>query len=252
MMVGGDAMETLFYNGGMIKNELMDELRGISDPMAMMDRLVAVCGLDSVVLASSLGAEDQVLTDMMWGRGIAISIVVLDTGRLHNETHSVMSKTQRQYGFQHQVMMPPTDALETFVQQHGPNAFYESSELRKACCHLRKMVPLQRALHGKKAWITGVRREQSANRAGMQSVEWDESNGLIKLNPLIGWSSTDVWAYLRENRVPTNPLHDRGYPSIGCAPCTRAVEPGQPDRAGRWWWENHKDGSQECGLHQAN
>jgi len=244
-------METLFYNVGMMNHELINELRGISDPMAMMDRLVTVCGLDSVVLASSLGAEDQVLTDMMWGRGIAISIVVLDTGRLHTETHSVMSKTQRHYGFQHHVMMPPTDALEAFVQRHGPNAFYESVELRKACCHLRKMVPLKRALHGKKAWITGVRREQSVNRAGMQSVEWDESNGLIKLNPLIGWSSTDVWTYLRENQVPTNPLHDRGYPSIGCAPCTRAVEPGQPDRAGRWWWENHEDGSQECGLHQA-
>ena len=201
----------------------------------------------AVAFASSLGAEDQVLTHLIRTKFPDIGIFTLDTGRLPEETYDLIQKTMETYGFHYEILYPDLKELEPLVAEHGPNLFYKSVELRKACCHARKVVPLQRKLAGLKAWICGLRRAQSVTRSEIKAVEWDAANGLVKVNPLAAWSEEDVWKYIRENKVPYNALHDKGYPSIGCAPCTRAVKPGEDVRAGRWWWESpeHK----ECGLH---
>lgn len=201
----------------------------------------------SITLASSLGAEDQVLTHMVQTHQLPITIFVLDTGRLHQETYSVMAKTQDRYGFKYQVFFPQTDAVQNMVSHHGPNLFYESIELRKLCCGIRKVEPLGRALAEKSGWITGQRREQSITRNTLDVVEWDATHELLKFNPLASWSTEQVWAYIREHSIPYNILHDRGFPSIGCSPCTRAVKPGHDIRSGRWWWEDPD--KKECGLH---
>lgn len=200
------------------------------------------------VFANSLGAEDMVLTDLIAKHAPSIGIFSLDTGRLPQETYDLMKQVSKYYGIRMQVYFPERHALEAFVTGHGVNAFYDSAELRKTCCQIRKVEPLRRALAGKQAWLTGLRREQAPTRQNLGAAEWDADNGLHKFNPLIEWTQIDIWSYIREFNVPYNLLHDRSYPSIGCAPCTRAVTAGQDIRAGRWWWEDPQ--SKECGLHK--
>ena len=197
--------------------------------------------------ANSLGAEDMVLTDLIVGQKFAIEIFSLDTGRLPVETYDLIAAVQAHYGLTLKLYYPRHDLAEDYTGKNGINAFYESIELRKGCCHVRKVEPLQRALAGQKAWITGLRAQQSATREGLPLQAFDAGNGLEKFNPLADWSEKEVWAYIKLNAVPYNALHDRFYPSIGCAPCTRAVTPGEDIRSGRWWWENAD--SKECGLH---
>jgi phosphoadenosine phosphosulfate reductase len=200
------------------------------------------------VFASSLAAEDMVLTDLILRAQLTtIKIFTLETGRLHDETLAVLNKIRDWYGYEVQLYRPEAQAVEQYVAQHGLNGFYDSVELRKQCCHIRKVEPLNRALAGKRAWITGQRRAQSATRSELAMEELDAARNMQKFNPLADWSEADVWHYLTENQVPYNVLHDQGYPSIGCEPCTRAIEPGEDVRAGRWWWENPE--SKECGLH---
>lgn len=199
------------------------------------------------VFASSLGAEDMVLTDLIVKAKLGIEIFSLDTGRLPLETYDLIAEVKQHYGLALKLYTPRHDLLEPWVNAHGINAFYESVELRKACCHIRKVEPLQRALAGRKAWVTGMRAQQSATREGLPIQVFDEGNGLEKFNPLADWSEKEVWAYLRLHKVPYNKLHERFYPSIGCAPCTRAITPGEDVRSGRWWWESAD--AKECGLH---
>lgn len=199
------------------------------------------------VFASSLAAEDMVLTDLILRSGLPIGIFSLDTGRLHQETLAVLDAVKESYGHDIAVFRPDPAAVDAYVSAKGLNAFYDSVELRRECCNIRKVEPLGRALAGKRAWITGQRRSQSATRATLEVQEDDPAHGMVKFNPLADWSEQDVWDYIRANKVPYNALHDRGYPSIGCEPCTRAIQPGEDVRAGRWWWENPE--SKECGLH---
>jgi phosphoadenosine phosphosulfate reductase len=204
-------------------------------------------GADKVTLASSLGAEDQVLTDMLLKIEPKAVIFTLDTGRLPQETLGCMKATEEKYKFRYKVYTPDAAAVEKMVEEKGWDLFYESVENRKLCCHIRKVEPLRRALEGLKAWVCGLRKSQSVTRQDLKAVEWDSASGLYKINPLHHWVEQDVWGYIKKNEVPYNKLHDQGYPSIGCAPCTRAVRPGEDVRAGRWWWE-HPD-KKECGLH---
>lgn len=199
------------------------------------------------VFASSLAAEDMVLTDLILRHKLNIDIFSLETGRLHKETLSMLDRIKETYGYGVKLYKPESDAVDNYVQQHGLNAFYDSVEMRKECCRIRKVEPLNRALSGNKAWITGQRRAQSATRNELAVQEDDVAHAMQKFNPLTDWSEDDVWHYIRSNNVPYNALHDKGYPSIGCEPCTRAIQPGEDVRAGRWWWENPE--SKECGLH---
>lgn len=199
--------------------------------------------------ATSFGVEDMVLLDLISRHARAIEVFTLDTGRLPEETYSLMTVVRERYPVSVRVYYPDTGTLEAFVRRNGPNAFYESVAQRKECCGIRKVEPLGRALRGKKAWLTGLRREQSAGRADLGIRARDETHGLEKFNPLLDWTTGEIWDYVRERDVPYNALHDRGYPSIGCAPCTRAVAAGEDLRSGRWWWEEG-DG-RECGLHVA-
>ncbi len=196
------------------------------------------------VLASSFGAEDMVVLDLIARDGLAIGIFTLDTGRLPRETHALIAEVRHRYGLAIEVFTPWPDSVGAFV-----DGFYEGVEQRKSCCAVRKVEPLRRALAGKRGWITGLRREQADSRASIVEVEQDEAHGKWKFSPLADWSAEDVWAYLRANKVPYNALHDRGYPSIGCEPCTRAIKPGEHPRAGRWWWEQDA-ARKECGLHE--
>lgn len=205
---------------------------------------------DEVVLASSLGAEDQVLTHLIAHHAPQLAIITLDTGRLFGETHDLLNQTRRQYDVNLRVFFPEAGEVEAMVHEHGTNLFRESVALRKKCCAIRKVNPLKRALAGKKAWITGLRRDQSLNRNEIAAIEWDAGNQLVKINPLANWHDQQVRDYLRTHKVPYNPLHDRGFPSIGCAPCTRAVAPDEDPRAGRWWWEPREQS--ECGIHIVN
>ena len=200
-----------------------------------------------VAFANSLGAEDMVLTDLIVKAGLPIEIFSLDTGRLPPETYDLMAAVNTKYSLKLKIYFPQPEEVESFVRNHGINAFYDSVTLRKACCHARKVEPLKRALADKRAWITGLRAQQAATRDGLPFQEYDESNGLEKFNPLADWSEKEVWTYIKQNTVPYNALHDKFYPSIGCAPCTRAISPGENIRSGRWWWESPE--SKECGLH---
>ena len=202
------------------------------------------------VFASSLAAEDMVLTDLILKAKLPIGIFSLETGRLHQETLAVLDKVKARYDHDIILYRPQPEAVAGYVEQHGLNAFYDSVEMRRACCHIRKVEPLGRALAGNKAWITGQRRAQSSTRAELHVQEDDAAHAMTKFNPLADWSEQDVWDYIRANDVPYNALHDQGYPSIGCEPCTRAVQPGEDVRAGRWWWENPD--SKECGLHMVD
>ena len=201
--------------------------------------------------ASSFGAEDMLLTDLIAREFPGIEVFSLNTGRLPQETLEMMDTVPLRYGISLRIYSPVASAVAQYVATNGADAFYESVELRKSCCGIRKVEPLGRALAGKRAWLTGLRREQAVSRQEMAESEFDAAHGLQKFNPLIDWTNEEVWAYLRENNVPYNKLHDRSYPSIGCEPCTRAVKPGEDARAGRWWWEG-KAGQQECGLHVAD
>ena len=221
--------------------------RKIDETIALLQRAECDYAPD-LVFACSFGAEDVVLIDLIARYAPAIRVISLDTGRLPQETYDVMDACRKRYDLDLQVIFPDAEAVECMVRQHGLNLFRQSVELRKRCCEVRKIEPLKRALAGQKAWITGVRREQAESRQDMEAIEEDHFFGLKKINPLIEWSGDDVWAYIREHDVPYNKLHDAHYPSIGCAPCTRAIAVGEDPRAGRWWWEQ-EDGVAECGLH---
>jgi phosphoadenosine phosphosulfate reductase len=224
----------------------MDELNHlVAGTRATLERVAR--DFAPAVFASSLAAEDMVLTDMILKGGLPIGIFSLETGRLHPETLAVLDAVKATYGHEIALYRPQPEAVDAYVAQNGLNAFYDSVEMRKECCRVRKVEPLGRALAGKKAWITGQRRAQSSTRAELAVQEDDSAHGMAKFNPLADWSEADVWDYIRANKVPYNALHDRGYPSIGCEPCTRAIQPGEDVRAGRWWWENPE--SKECGLH---
>ena len=202
-----------------------------------------------IALACSFQAEESVLIDLMHRvRGADFRVFTLDTGRLNQETYDCMDAIRERYGIQIEVFFPDSNGVEKMVRENGLNLFYNSVELRKLCCGVRKVEPLNRALKGLDAWMTGLRREQAVTRADVRRIELDEDHGnIIKINPLVDWSYGDVWDYIRRKSVPYNRLHKQGYPSIGCAPCTRAVKPGEDLRAGRWWWENPN--ARECGLH---
>ena len=200
-----------------------------------------------VVFSTSLGYEDQVITDLIATNNLPVRLFTLDTGRMFGETYSVWNKTLIRYGLPIQTMYPKQQAVEQLLTAKGPNSMYESVENRKECCGIRKVEPLNRALAGQKIWITGIRAEQSMNRHDMTQLEWDKAHQLFKFHPLLNWSFEEVKAYVTAHNVPYNPLHDKGYVSIGCQPCTRAIQPGDDFRAGRWWWEDNS--KKECGLH---
>jgi phosphoadenosine phosphosulfate reductase len=199
-----------------------------------------------VVFSTSLGQEDQVINAFIGKNNLSVKIFTLDTGRLYNESYDLLEKTTLRYKTPIEVFFPDATDVQEYVNNKGINAFYESVENRKECCFIRKVKPLNRALQGAKVWITGLRAEQSENRKDMPMVEWDEQRQLYKYNPLLHWTFDEMTDYIKTNNVPYNPLHDKGFVSIGCAPCTRAIEPGEDVRAGRWWWELSK---KECGLH---
>lgn len=199
-----------------------------------------------VTFSTSLGQEDQVITQLIASGNIPVKIFSLDTGRLFPETLDLLSRTEAKYEQNIKVYYPTTDSVEKLVSDMGINGFYDSVENRKSCCFVRKVEPLRRALAGNEVWVTGLRAEQSANRSDMQRIEWDEANQIIKYNPLLDWTFDEMIAYIAEKNIPYNPLHDKGFISIGCAPCTRAIMQGEDARAGRWWWEDSK---KECGLH---
>jgi phosphoadenosine phosphosulfate reductase len=201
-----------------------------------------------IALASSLGAEDQVLTHMICNIDKSAKIFTLDTGRLFPETYDLIDKTNKQYGISIEVYFPNALQVEDMVKTKGINLFFDSIENRKQCCNVRKIEPLKRAFKGLDVWICGLRKDQSITRFYSKMVEWDEANGLVKINPLINWTEQQVWDYIKTNNIPFNVLHEKNFPSIGCQPCTRAIEKGEDVRAGRWWWEQPEQ--KECGLHK--
>lgn len=200
-----------------------------------------------ITFSTSFGWEDQVITDLIFANDLPIKVFTLETGRLFPETYYVWNRTLENYQKPIHAYHPDEAALEAMVSKNGPNSFYESVENRKECCAIRKIVPLKRALKGNQCWVTGIRAEQSLNRTDMSNLEWDEENQLIKFHPIFYWSLDEVKAYIKKNNIVYNILHDKGFPSIGCAPCTRAVQEGEDFRAGRWWWEDQS--KKECGLH---
>ncbi len=203
-----------------------------------------------IVFTTSFGYEDQVITDIIFRNNIDVKVITLDTGRLFPETYKVYNSTLERYKKPISVFFPPTDKVEEMVNKKGPFSFYESLENRKECCFIRKVIPLKRALAGNEIWITGLRASQSENRSDLHEFEWDEGNQIIKFNPLLDWSLEETVKYVRDNNVPYNVLHDSGFVSIGCQPCTRAIKPGEDFRAGRWWWEQNS--GKECGLHETS
>jgi len=198
-------------------------------------------------IASSFGVEDMVLLELARRHAPSVRLFTLDTGRLPPETYELMDVARRRYGLEIETYFPARERVEALESAKGYFSFKESIEARKECCGIRKVEPLRRALSGREAWVTGLRREQSVTRTAVEVVELDATHGLLKVNPLVRWSARETWAYIKEHGVPYNALHDRGYPSIGCAPCTRAVKPYEDERAGRWWWESAEN--RECGLH---
>ncbi len=207
----------------------------------------AVQQYGKVIYANSLGAEAMVLTDIIWTHVPQIDIFSIDTGRLHEETYELLEKLERRYKKRLRIVYPTTESIESLIGKQGVNGFFHSIDARRNCCATRKIEPFKRAIAGYSAWVTGVRREQSAARALGQPIEWDAQYGLQKVSPLLDWSEEQIWQYIRARQIPYNALHDKQYPSIGCAPCTRAILPGEDQRAGRWWWEQPE--SRECGLH---
>jgi phosphoadenosine phosphosulfate reductase len=229
-----------------MSTENRDELnKKIAATIAVLQQ--AASEYSSVVFANSLGAEDMVLTDLIAKHQPDIQMFSLDTGRLPKETYDLIHEVGQQYAIPLKVYFPDSTLVQDYVTKDGINGFYDSVESRKACCYVRKVEPLRRALAGKSAWITGMRRDQAVTRGTLEVSSFDEGNGLQKFNPLLDWSNNDVWAYIRRFDVPYNKLHDMNYPSLGCAPCTRSITASEDIRAGRWWWENPE--SKECGLH---
>ena len=226
----------------------MHELEAQLSELSAQEGLALIADLfpGKVTFSTSLGQEDQVITQLIAAANLPISIFSLDTGRLFPETLDLLSRTEAKYKQNIKVYYPTTESVEKLVSEIGINGFYDSVENRKSCCFVRKVEPLKRALAGNEVWVTGLRAEQSANRSGMKRIEWDEGNQILKFNPLLDWTFEDMIAYISEKNIPYNPLHDKGFISIGCAPCTRAIMEGEDARAGRWWWEDSK---KECGLH---
>lgn len=224
------------------------ELEAQLNDLSAQEGLALIADLfpGKVTFSTSLGQEDQVITQLIADAFLPISIFSLDTGRLFPETLDLLSRTESKYQQNIKVYYPNTEAVENLVSQMGINGFYKSVENRKSCCFVRKVEPLKRALAGNEVWVTGLRAEQSPNRSTMKRIEWDEGNQILKFNPLLDWTFDEMIAYIEEKNIPYNPLHDKGFISIGCAPCTRAIAPGEDARAGRWWWEDSK---KECGLH---
>jgi phosphoadenosine phosphosulfate reductase len=218
-------------------------------PLDPMERLRLIClnFQTNIRFSTSLGKEDQVITAMIAAAQLPIQIFSLDTGRLFEETYALYDRTQARYGLTMQVYFPDPDDIQDLIAEQGMQGFYASVEQRKACCHVRKVKPLEKALTGASVWITGLRASQSESRQKLPCIEWDAHYQLWKMHPLLDWTEEALDHYIERNQVPTNPLHEQGFPSIGCAPCTRAVAPGESSRAGRWWWENS---NKECGLHQ--
>ena len=231
---------------------VMDKLKNIEHIIAGKSAeqvLKTLSGLtdEKVIFSSSFGYEDQVITHLIFSNNLNVEVFTLDTGRLFSETYSVFSSTINKYDKQIKVYYPNNQALENLVSQKGPLSFYTSTDNRKECCFIRKVEPLKRALAGYTIWITGIRAEQSGNRNDMPMLEWDEANKIIKVHPLINWTLQETKSFVNDNNIPYNVLHDRGFVSIGCQPCTRAIKPGEDFRAGRWWWEDNS--KKECGLH---
>lgn len=219
----------------------------VTTPLEALETTLKHFGVGQVALASSFGAEDQVLTDMLASIDRQARIFTLDTGRQFQETYDTMQRSIERYRVRYEVYAPEAADIAELIAERGPNLFYQSIANRKACCDVRKIRPLKKVLGTVQAWICGLRREQAVTRQSVELVSWDADHGIHKICPLFDWTEPQVWQYIREHNVPYNPLHDRGFPSIGCAPCTRAIKPGEDVRAGRWWWEapEHK----ECGLH---
>lgn len=231
--------------------ELIDQLNEQLKDASVEEVLSTISTIfgEKVAFATSLGLEDQIITYFIAKSAPKIGVFTLDTGRLFPETYDVLDRTNARYKLQIKVMFPDFREVEDMVNQKGINLFYDSIENRKQCCNIRKTKPLLRALSGLDAWITGLRREQAVTRTNMQIVEWDEMHKLVKINPLINWTENMVSDFVKQENIPYNKLHDKGYPSIGCQPCTRAIEPGEDIRAGRWWWELPEQ--KECGLHKS-
>lgn len=230
-------------------NELVERLHQQVQSLNEVEALKLMVSIfpQEVVFSTSFGMEDQVITDFILRNNISIRIFTLDTGRMFQETYTTWENTNIKYNTNITPYYPDAPSIETYVREKGINAFYDGVELRKECCFIRKVAPLKRALANQKIWVTGLRAEQSPNREQMTMVEWDSVNEIIKFHPLLHWKTEQVLAYLRTNGVPYNPLHDKGFISIGCAPCTRAIKEGEDFRAGRWWWEDKS--KKECGLH---
>jgi len=223
----------------------------LTQKTAELERLIVRVGLEHspAALASSLSAEDMVITDAILRHKFGVEIFTLDTERLHADTLNMIGAIRRRYGYDVRVYRPDARAIAEYVAKFGRDAFYTSTELRQRCCHIRKVEPLARALQGKESWISGQRRGQAATRAELKTQEYDARHGIVKFNPLADWREDEVWDYIRANDVPYNALHDQGYRSVGCAPCTRPTVAGEDVRAGRWWWEEPQ--ARECGLHLA-
>jgi phosphoadenosine phosphosulfate reductase len=233
-----------------IMNNRIEELNKKLEGSSPLDVLYYFIGeyRGKIAQSTSLGAEDQVLTDMICSIDNKTRIFSLDTGRLFQETYDLIEKTNTQYNINIEIYFPDRKKVEEMVREKGINLFYRSIENRKQCCYLRKIEPLNRALKGVEAWISGIRKDQTVSRFYTKLVEWDETHKMIKINPLLKWTEKQVWEYLKENNVPYNELHDKGFSSIGCQPCTRAIKPGEDFRAGRWWWEEPEN--RECGIHE--
>lgn len=230
-------------------NALVNEVTALVDGRQPEEALAQLAARfpGEIVFSTSFGLEDQLITHLIFENNLPIRVFTLETGRLFPETYYTWNRTLERYQKEIQAYFPDTHAVQQLITQKGPSSFYESVENRKECCRIRKIEPLQRALAGAACWITGIRADQSNNRQGMADVEWDSTNRLIKFHPIYHWTINEVKAYVKANEIPYNPLHDKGFPSIGCAPCTRAVGEGEDFRAGRWWWEDQS--KKECGLH---
>jgi phosphoadenosine phosphosulfate reductase len=227
----------------------INELQSATKGMALSQSLAYLAGLfpGKVTLSSSFSWEDQVLSHFVLDAKLNVEIFTLDTGRLFPETYTVWSKTNDRYQTQIKAYYPKQEEVEKYVNEKGPNAFYNSVADRKGCCFIRKVEPLKRALKNRSIWITGLRAEHSPERQDLQTFEWDEGNSIIKFNPLLHVTTDELKKIINDHSIPYNPLHDKGFVSIGCAPCTRAIQPGEDFRAGRWWWEENT--KKECGLH---
>jgi phosphoadenosine phosphosulfate reductase len=228
------ALDLLHQTGGLSVSDTLKHLVGLFEGVS--------------TFSTSFSYEDQAIMHLIASQQLNVNIFTLDTGRLFPETYSVWSSTLQRYNLPITAYYPNEQLLQDWVLANGPNAFYESTDLRKGCCNIRKVEPLKRALNGKKLWITGLRAEHSPNRESLPIIEWDEVNQLFKYHPILHWTTEETKAYIAENNIPYNPLHDKGFVSIGCAPCTRAIKPGEDFRAGRWWWEDAS--KKECGLHE--